>query len=230
MTETLHDRIDIRISDLGTNYSRASLAAGLSKEYLRTMMDRRSTPSLRTLEKLATGLQTTTQWLLRGEGDKAAPEPKQGDAPATIAAPRVSPPGQPQASQRTLPVFGLAAGAPLGNHTMSNDPVEYVPAPPALQSVRDAYVLIVTGDSMEPRYFAGEPIFIHPHRPIRKGDHVAIQEEVDGGISVSVKIFDRQTDEHLVTRQYNPPAEVKFLRKRIQAVHRVLTPNELFQL
>lgn len=126
-----------------------------------------------------------------------------------------------------IPVYGLAAGAVRGNYAMTNDPVEWVRALPGVVNVRDAYALIVTGTSMEPRYCAGEIIFLHPHRPPRPGDHVAIQEMDDHGLSVSLKRFERMTETHVVTSQYNPPAEVKFLRKRIQAVHRVLTPNEL---
>ncbi|MCB1424097.1 MAG: helix-turn-helix transcriptional regulator [Nitratireductor sp.] len=133
-----------------------------------------------------------------------------------------------ESGKRFLPVFGLAAGAVRGTHRMDSDPVEYLPAPPALAHVRDAYALIVTGNSMEPRYASGEVIFLHPHRPCRNGDHVVIQELIDGGITVSIKQLDKLTDEHVVTRQYNPPAEVKFLRSRVQAMHRVLTTNELF--
>lgn len=32
----------------------------------------------------------------------------------------------------------------------------------------------------------------------------------------------------IITSQYNPPAEIRFLRERVMAMHRVLTPNELF--
>lgn len=184
----------------------ASTISKIEKEQIRLTADY--------MQRIAGAMGVRPIDLIDDEHRDKAPERQSGDTKRTAM----------------LPVFGLAAGAPLGNHTMSNDPVEWVPAPSGLASVRDAYALIVTGDSMEPRYFAGEPIFIHPHRPIRPGDHVAIQEAADGGIAVSVKVFVRQTEDHLITRQYNPPAEVKFLRKRIQAVHRVLTPNELFQL
>lgn len=128
---------------------------------------------------------------------------------------------------RYLPVYGLAAGSITGTHRMDSQPVEYVASPSTLDHVRDAYALIVTGTSMEPRYFAGDAIFLHPHRPCKPGDHVVIQEERDGGINVSVKCLKAVTEKYIVTEQYNPPAEVKFLRERVQAMHRVLTPNEV---
>ena len=129
--------------------------------------------------------------------------------------------------RKTLPVYGLAAGSIRGHLTMSNDPVEWVNCPQFIETVRGAYALIVTGSSMEPRYFAGEVIFLHPNRPPRQGDHVVIQEALDGGTAVSVKRFDHQTETHVITTQYNPLAEVKFDRKTITAIHRVLTPNEV---
>lgn len=89
--------------------------------------------------------------------------------------------GFAEPGNRFIPVFGLAAGAVRGNHRMDNDPVEHLLAPPALAHVRDAYALIVTGTSMEPRYYSGEVVFIHPHRPVRGGDHVVLQERLDGG-------------------------------------------------
>ena len=133
----------------------------------------------------------------------------------------------PQVAGQNLPVYGLAAGSVMGNLTMTNDPVEYVGRPAALAAVRDAYALIVTGSSMEPRYFAGEVIFINPNRPPRAGDHVVIQEALDGGTRVSIKRFEKMTETHVITTQYNPLAEVKFSRQQIIALHRVLTPNEV---
>ena len=111
---------------------------------------------------------------------------------------------------------------------MTNEPVDYLTAPPGLINVRDGYALFVTGNSMEPRYMAGEPVFINPHRPVRAGDHVVIQEERDGGIQVSIKLFEKTDDTHVICRQYNPESQVKFLLKRVRAVHKVMTPNELF--
>lgn len=132
--------------------------------------------------------------------------------------------------QKTIPVYGLAAAATRGAFTMTTDPVEWVVAPPALIGVRDAYALIVTGNSMEPRYFAGDIVFVNPNRPPRPGDHVVIQEAPNGGVAASIKRFEKQTETELVTTQYNPLAVIRFKRELITAVHRVLTSNELLNL
>jgi len=134
------------------------------------------------------------------------------------------------ASQKAMPVYGLAAASIRGAFTMTTDPVEWVTAPPALTGVRDAYALIVTGNSMEPRYYAGDIVFINPNRPARLGDHVVIQEALNGGIAASIKRFEKQTETELITTQYNPLTVIRFKRDLITAVHRVLTSNELLNL
>ena len=226
MTETLHQRIRQRLDELETNPRRASVDAGLSPDFLRTFFNRPDS-SIRSenLAKIAKVLDTTPDWLLTGNESEAGPV---GDTPRTseaVAAGAVSPPRRE--ANRDIPVYGLAAGAITGQLTMSNDPIEYKTAPDTLARVRDAYALIVTGTSMEPKYEAGDYVWIHPHKPIRKGDHVVIQELRDGGTVVSIKRFEKLTDDHIVTTQYNPLATINFSRKQVVAIHRVLTTNEL---
>lgn len=100
---------------------------------------------------------------------------------------------------------------------------------PGLRGARDAYALYVVGSSMEPRYRAGEVVFVHPHRPLRAGDICIVQttDFEDGDLRGWIKEFVRFTDKGALTRQYNPPAEVEFRRAAIKAMHRVLTPNEI---
>lgn len=163
------------------------------------------------MARLAGGLGTSVAALMKAETSITPP-------------PTIS---LPSPSDRPLPVFGMAAGSVVGAHVMSESAVEYVSAPSSLATVRDAYALIVTGASMEPRYFSGDMIFLNPHRPVRQGDHVAIQEARGDGVYVSVKRFERLTDEEVVATQYNPPSEVRYDRRQVIAMHRVLTTNEL---
>lgn len=209
-------RIEQRLAALHLSASKASLLSGLSSDGIRNLRravksGERSGASIKTLEALAPVLGVTSSWLIDGTDD----------AQSNLEA---------QSAHQALPVYGLAAGAITGAHTRSNDPVEYVACPPGLNTVRDAYALIVVGSSMEPRYFTGELVYINPHRPVRGGDHVVIQENRDNGIQVSIKLFEKYTDQNVVTRQYNPPSEIKFLRSRVLHVHRVMTINELMGL
>ncbi|WP_420578810.1 S24 family peptidase [Oceaniradius stylonematis] len=213
----VHTRIKERLAALAISPQRASLEAGLSKDYLRSLLSRPgSSPRSDALKKLALVLRTTPHWLLTGD-----------EPPAPVEPPGV-PVDLPMSSARNLPVYGLAAGSVLGALTMTSDPVEYVPTPPGLARVRDAYALIITGRSMEPKFEAGDVVFLNPHRPPRQGDHVVVQERRSGGTVVTIKRFERWNDGYLVTTQYNPLSEVRFRRDQIIAVHRVLTVNELF--
>ncbi|WP_223478720.1 XRE family transcriptional regulator [Oricola indica] len=226
MTETMHDRLRKRLKAVNMVPNEASLAAGLSRGYLQSVFNREKTgggANIRELAKLAPVLKTTVTYLINGEGPETASTP----ASEAIPAPVSPQPPVPHAPSRYLPVYGLAAGSVTGMLTMTNDAIEEVPSPEVLARVRDAYAVIVTGSSMEPRYTAGDYVFVHPHKPIRQGDHVIIQEARDGGTVVSIKRFERLTDTHLVTVQYNPPEEVKFPRDQITAMHRVLTSNEV---
>lgn len=132
-------------------------------------------------------------------------------------------------ARRDLPVYGLAAGAFNGAAQISSDPVEWVPAPPALARVREAYALIVSGSSMEPRYAAGDVIFINPNRPPRPGDHVVIQVQAHDGATVEtwLKQLMRVDETQVHARQYNPPATMSFRRAAVRRLHRVMTVNEL---
>lgn len=224
MNATMLDRITERRQKLGKSERSVSIEVTGKPDLIRKLRAGES-KNLRSdnLMKLAEVLKTSPDWLLKGEG----PVEVISRASEAIPAPVGSQPPAPHAPSRYIPVYGLAAGSVTGMLTMSNDPIEEVPSPEVLARVRDAYALIVTGTSMEPRYTAGDYVFVHPHKPIRQGDHVVIQELRDGGTVVSIKRFERFTDGHVVTTQYNPLAEVKFLRTEVAAMHRVLTPNEV---
>lgn len=215
-------RIEDRLRVMNLTASGASVRAGLGADAIRNIQRRANANpvngiSSRTLRALAPVLGVTEAWLLSGTDLP----PKVGAVPPALM------PAGTLAQTRNLPVFGLASGAMTGAYALSQEPVEYLPSPAALASVKDAYAMIVTGSSMEPRYFAGDIIWLHPHRPVRPGDHVAIQEERDGGVHVWVKRFDKMTDDYVIMWQYNPASEVKFARSRIAAMHRILTTNEL---
>ena len=228
MTETMHDQLRKRLAIKGMNPNQASIAAGLSRGYLQTVFNREHEgggAAASQIAKLAPVLGTTVDWLINGSG----PEEPGADIkpPINEAQPIALAPSAGMGPAHDVPVYGLAAGSIRGALTMTNDPIEWVEAPKGVLKIRDAYSLIITGTSMLPLYTPGEKIFIAPHRPIRLGDHIIIQEALDGGTATSVKRFEKQSEDHVFTTQYNPLAEIRFSRKAIIAMHRVLTANEV---
>lgn len=210
MIKDIVTRIETRLTDLGMSASEASRLSGMSKDAIRNIQRNAATGtekgvSTRTIIALAKVLQSSPSWLLTGEEDA---EP---------------------ALERSLPVYGLAAGSLAGHTVMTSEPIEFAPCPPALTRVRDAYALMVTGSSMQPRYFAGDFIFIHPHRPVRPGDHAVIQVRryATAETETWIKRYRGETEKQVLVEQYNPPSNMNFDRKFVVAVHRVLTVNEL---
>lgn len=137
----------------------------------------------------------------------------------------------PPAQRRMLPVHGLAAGSLNGEPQMSDEPIDWRACPPGLANARGAYMLQVSGDSMSPRFFPGEPIYIHPYQPVRAGDYAIIQiQRFDGApVETWVKRFIRYSpDGDAIVLQHNPESTLTFKREWLRAIHRVVPPAELF--
>lgn len=224
------ERINQRISLLGISHEAASRAAGKDKTYLRKTLSREGTiPKLDTLESLATALDVSVDWMLGRTDDPAAsappprpPEVRPSDIPALSRT----------AMPADVPVMGTAAGSLLsGAFQLQGGVIDYVRRPPALSGARDIYALYIEGSSMEPRYFPGELVYVNPHKPPRIGDTVIVQEHNgdSGPVAASIGVLFKRATGTVVLRKYNPPdAEITIAQTRIAAIHRVLTPNELF--
>lgn len=233
MAETLKDRIQQRLDALGLSARAASLMATGSDGTIRNILtDKSADPRLGTLQKLAPVLGTTVEWLLYGDTAQTPQVP--GEPEATRVDQRM--PGQVE-MPRDLPVWGSAAGSIInsnieGVHIFTGEPVDFVRRPPALASVRDAYAIYVTGDSMAPRHNNGDLCFVHPHRPPSPGDTVIVQTknwEHDPGQGY-IKTFRRRKAEEIVLEQLNPAATITVPQRFVVALHRVMTLNDLFGL
>lgn len=239
MKQTFQDRARQRLKDLGLSPSGASEKAGLSRDTLpKLLKSETAMPGARTLSRLADVLNTTEQWLLTGQGKAETPEKAATGAsedervsfdvrPASnVAAPTR------EAMPADVPVMGTAAGSlHSGAFQLQGGVIDYVRRPPAISGARDIYALYIEGSSMEPRYFPGELVYVNPHKPPRIGDTVIIQEHNgDGGpIAASIGVLFKRANGSIVLRKYNPPeSEITVEQTRISAIHKVLTPNELF--
>jgi|GEM_PF-449502 len=123
-----------------------------------------------------------------------------------------------------IPVYGQAVGGIDGEFVMNGDRLEDVFAPPILSSVAEAYAVYVAGESMEPRYFDGEIVFVNPVKRVRRGDFVVaqIQAEEHGPRLAYVKRFVRWNAQVLVLSQYNPEKELHFAASQVVSVHLVV--------
>ena len=128
------------------------------------------------------------------------------------------------AQLHAIPAYGQAVGGRDGEFILNGNRIVDILAPPSLQGVPDAYAVYVVGDSMEPRYFAGEAVFVNPRLPVRRGDFVVAQIAVQEGDAphAYIKRFMARDARHLRLEQFNPRKALEFPVGRVISVHRII--------
>lgn len=124
----------------------------------------------------------------------------------------------------TIPVYGQAMGGADGEFVLNGNKLNDIMAPPILRGVREAYAVYVVGESMEPRYLAGEAVHVHPHLPVRRGDFVVVQIAVDEHSPPHgyIKQFLSKNGDVIRLRQLNPDSEMEFPADQVVSVHRIV--------
>jgi phage repressor protein C with HTH and peptisase S24 domain len=157
-------------------------------------------------------------WLIDGRaeftpaGGAELPPPRNGEL------------GGPARFGARIPAYGQAVGGRDGEFILNGNRIVDILAPPSLQGVPDAYAVYVVGDSMEPRYFAGEAVFVNPRLPVRRGDFVVAQIAVEDSAPphAYVKRFVARDARTLRLEQFNPKKTLEFPVARVITVHRII--------
>lgn len=131
------------------------------------------------------------------------------------------PPGAP--AVRDLPVVGAVRAGADGFYFNEGDPKEYLARPAGLAGVANAFALYVDGESMEPRYFAGEIVYVNPNRPIARACFVAVEMQDGQGM---IKQFLRRSDDHVVLHQFNPPKDIRLAGREVKRIYRIVGAGE----
>lgn len=224
MIETVSDRLkDIREKRLGLSMEKFAKELGYShasgvQRYESAEFKKSSLPS-HLVEKLARfigqGKPPITQeeiFSLAGLSAKATTPPSEVSAP------------QPEAlGRKDLPVYASAEGGSMGEMIISYDPIEWRERPSILDGVSDGFAMYVVNDSMEPRYFQGDLLLVHPRRPPRPGNDVLlIKKSENGEHHAMIKRLVRSNSKEVVVRQFNPPKEIVVPRDQLANLFRVL--------
>jgi phage repressor protein C with HTH and peptisase S24 domain len=147
--------------------------------------------------------------------------------------------GQRPASQRGLgentgvsyydsvrvPVYGYAAGSAdvgrqgSGLNLANGEVIDWVQRHPAQMGVQNAFAIYVFSDSMEPRYFRGELIYVHPGRPADVNRDCVIQMKNGDAY---IKRLVRQQGGKIRVQQFNPPEEKDISLKDVQTIYAVI--------
>lgn len=189
-------------------------AWGISQPAL-NKIENGKTESPRNLDIAAKILKTSVEWLRTGDINYTQPTKPGGlgDAPYNSGTPSL---GQDE----TIKLYGFAS--PSGDRTIIRAadtpfPYEEIERPVHLMGVKDAFSLRVYGDSMEPRYFHGEIVYVRPTYPAKDQDCVVILK--DG--TAYVKKFLRTTKGKVVLSQYNPVKEIEHDLKEIDQIYSI---------
>src|SRR5579871_2400388 len=207
-----------RVAELGLSLSELSLKVGRNHAYFQQFI-KRGVPN-----RLPEEVRGRVAEIL-GIDERILKEPSMAAPAALRAAPE---PRNLSRGATWIPVYGHAVGGKDGEFVLSGNQVSEVLAPPNLSHVPDAYAVYVVGDSMEPRYFAGETVFVNPRLPIGRGSFVVAQisKGQEGEPRAYVKRFVSQDAKRLRLEQYNPKKVLEFPISTVTAIHRIVMSGE----
>jgi phage repressor protein C with HTH and peptisase S24 domain len=125
-----------------------------------------------------------------------------------------------------LPVLG-ASEAGSGMLAVSNEPIDYIRRPAILANVREAYGLMIAGDSMEPAFEPGDTVLINPHLPpVANTNVVLYADNGHGEVKTLIKRLVRFTATEWHLLMHNPPPgkrkEMVLPRSEWQKCHRIV--------
>jgi phage repressor protein C with HTH and peptisase S24 domain len=165
------------------------------------------------LVAIARALGVSAEWLQDGTGP--APSGKIAPSRAALA--------------EKLKVLGMAECGADGWSLWNGDVIDMVDRPASLAGVANAYGVYVVGGSMEPRYFPGELVLIHPGKPVTLGAFVLVQRKPkqDGDPPLAViKRLIKRTASKITLEQFNPAKSFDIRSDDIVSVHRVVGASE----
>lgn len=169
------------------------------------------------LQNIADKFRVSFEWLATGNGPAyAANASKLIETPNAILGDKLTEQGA------LIPLYGHAVGGVFGEFILNGNKLDDILAPPGLSPARGAYAVTCAGDSMEPRYFDGETVFVDPTKRVGRGDFVVAQiaNPNEGAPPLAfIKRFIRHNDKELVLEQFNPAKQLTFEHKAVVSVH-----------
>lgn len=216
-TDPVRDLVRTTLSQRGLNMSQVSKALGRNHAYLHQFLDRGIPAQLpeEIREKLAEMLQVPESQL-KGSGKHSFS--------ASAAVGRVA----GRAAGDKIPVFGFGKPETAGSFIWSGDIVDYVFRSPQLVGATQGYAAYVDGSSMEPRYFPGEVIYVHPGKPVTTGAFVLVQvkAEEEGTPRAFIRRLVKRSAGKLTFAQFSPPKEFDVRASDVLAMHKIVGSAE----
>jgi phage repressor protein C with HTH and peptisase S24 domain len=171
------------------------------------------------LREIAERFGVSFEWLALGRGDMSLTSEKTHDGhavPNAVIGDKLTNGGH------YIPLYGHAVGGLDGEFVLNGNKLDDITAPPNLSPANGAYAVTCAGESMEPRFFDGEIVFVDPTHRVRRGDFVVaqIRNPNEGNPPLAyIKRFVRHNDAELILEQYNPGKELRFGHADVVSVH-----------
>lgn len=128
-----------------------------------------------------------------------------------------------------VPVLGYVVGGMNADEYLFNgEIIDYTWRPPSLVGVASAYAIKISGSSMEPRFMPDGTVWVDPEKmPKRDMDVVVQLRPTREGLPPRgfVRRFVGWTPGHLIVRQLNPEAVVRYPRADVDTVHPIVYPQ-----
>jgi len=104
-----------------------------------------------------------------------------------------------------LPVYAAAEGG-NGEMVVSTDPIERVPRPWYVSLIKEAYAVLVVGESMIPEYEPGQIVIVNPKLPpARNKSVILVAGEEHGEFRACLKRLRGWSNSEWQVEQFNPP-------------------------
>lgn len=218
--------VEARRSELGMTQAELAALSGISQRNV-SKIEAGETARPRKWRELASALRIPQKDFATLIDDTAVDLDRPGKMVSRTAIPRnvsqrVREINAPYISVARTPILGRAAAGEPGRLIMMHTEYDSIPTPPELNGVEGGYAVYVYGDSMEPRFYAGELLLVHPHKPVWRGDFCVVQIGSGDDSCGYVKRFVSQDGEKLVLQQLNPEMELSFDSHEVTATHKVV--------
>lgn len=168
------------------------------------------------LREAAKIMEINYEWLLEGKKESSADNVKNMRTP-----PQTGDRLFPLNSHDLIPMYGaVLASSPEVVHFTEEYMIEEVPRHPAVQKVKGAFAMQVSGDSMAPRHFPGERVYINPHQVPHVGQDCIIVQHPDG--NAILKRFMGESATEWKFSQLNPAKELTIEKSKVRKIYAVV--------
>jgi phage repressor protein C with HTH and peptisase S24 domain len=210
---------------------------GVHRNTVTNWVKGRSAPDTSQVSDISKLTQTPMEWLINGTGSPDLAPDQAFEAAFARGLNRISAgfehlaePDQAYTAANIITVRATSP-APTGGFIIGGGN-GHLRRPHGLLGIDAAYAIRMPDSSMAERHRQGDPLFIHPHRPATAGDSVLVLTRASSTAPVTawLREFVSHSDASTIVRQLRPDAITEFPGTTIIAIHKVLSPDDLFAL